>query len=474
MICVILNIVLIVFYIVFVMFAFKKRKEINDNNTYSFITSYPKIYVKIGIFFLILTIILHIVSIILFFAKSNAMWVLFGVGSFLGLITTILFYDLLLDYEAIQGSYLYIKRPFKLKEVCIYDIDSITSNGTTIACFYNKDGKCLFMMDITTHGYGEIIEYVIGIKKQRDENITLFDNNNYSVSTKKLSDEGKEIIKQIGKEYKESLSKKKRFITILCLLLLIILTTLLFNAYKNTDNPSIITLLLLSDLCVIIGYLNGVSKYKKEQKMTNTNLGKIYYYKNKNVVGSSFYRYKKTSKNVTVLAIMCFIFSVIIGIISIFDKPLPQERLELVGGNVEYATYQKVGKIYNIVIGLEETNSEYRINGTALDAVDIDEFLDEVDKGTHITLYVDNKYRYDKGEVDKSKTKWTYVYSAYTNDDVYFSYEDYVFYEQKDTHLAYFVSIGTFLIGIGSIAYLNLIKKLTSKSKDKEYIDAYN
>ena len=39
-------------------------KEINDNNIYSFITSYPKIYVKIGIFFLILTIILHIVSII--------------------------------------------------------------------------------------------------------------------------------------------------------------------------------------------------------------------------------------------------------------------------------------------------------------------------------------------------------------------------------------------------------------------------
>ena len=233
MICVILNIVLIVFYIVFVMFAFKKRKEINDNNTYSFITSYPKIYVKIGIFFLIFTIILHIVSIILFFAKPNAMWVLFGVGSFLGLITTILFYDLLLDYEAIQGSYLYIKRPFKLKEVCIYDIDSITSNGTTIACFYNKNGKCLFMMDITTYGYGEIIEYVIDKKRQRDENITLFDNNNHSLSTKKLSEEGKEVIKQIGKEYKESLSKKKKFITILCLLLLIIITTLLFNIYKK-------------------------------------------------------------------------------------------------------------------------------------------------------------------------------------------------------------------------------------------------
>ena len=51
---------------------------------------------------------------------------------------------------------------------------------------YNKDGKCLFMMDITTQGYGEIIEYVIGIKKQRDENITLFDNNNHSLSTKEL------------------------------------------------------------------------------------------------------------------------------------------------------------------------------------------------------------------------------------------------------------------------------------------------
>ena len=93
--------------------------------------------------------------------------------------------------------------------------------------------------------------------------------------------------------------------------------------------------------------------------------------------------------------------------------------------------------------------------------------------GTHITLYVDNNYRDDNGEVDKSKTKWTYVYSAYTNDEVYFSYEDYVFYEQKDTHLAYFVSIGTFLIGMGSIVYLNIIKKLTSKSKDTEYIDAY-
>lgn len=61
-------------------------------------------------------------------------------------------------------------------------------------------------------------------------------------------------------------------------------------------------------------------------------------------------------------------------------------------GNVEYVTYQKVGKVYNIAIGLEETNSEYMINGTALDAVDIDRFLDEVDKGTYITLYVDNNY----------------------------------------------------------------------------------
>ena len=209
MICLILNIVLITFYVLFVMFAFRKRKEINDSNTYSFMTSYPNVYVKFGIFFLVLSIVLHIVSIILYFAYLGAMWVLFGIGSFLGLITTILFYDLLLDYEAIQGSYIYIKRPFKLKEVCIYDIDSITSNGTTIACFYNKDGKCLFMMDITTQGYGEIIEYVIGIKKQRDENITLFDNNNHSLSTKELSEEGKEVIKQIGKEYKESLSKKK-------------------------------------------------------------------------------------------------------------------------------------------------------------------------------------------------------------------------------------------------------------------------
>lgn len=65
------------------------------------------------------------------------------------------------------------------------------------------------------------------------------------------------------------------------------------------------------------------------------------------------------------------------------------------------------------------------------------------------------------------------MYSAYTNDEVYFSYEDYVLYEQKDTRLAYFISIWTFLIGIASIAYLNVLKKLTNKSKNKEYIDVY-
>ena len=93
MVCLILNIVLMVTYILFIYYTTKKRKSIDNNNDYSFISSYPKFYYKFGFVFLAITLALHILSIV-FYAINNysTMWILFAIGSSFGLIVIIYYF----------------------------------------------------------------------------------------------------------------------------------------------------------------------------------------------------------------------------------------------------------------------------------------------------------------------------------------------------------------------------------------------
>ena len=87
MVCLILNIVLIIAYILFICYTTKKRKALDNSNDYTFISSYPKFYYKFGFVFLAITLILHILSIV-FYAINHydTMWILFAIGSSFGLI----------------------------------------------------------------------------------------------------------------------------------------------------------------------------------------------------------------------------------------------------------------------------------------------------------------------------------------------------------------------------------------------------
>lgn len=470
--CIIFNVILIALYLFVIFYSFKRRKKIEENkDEYQFMTSYPKWSINLGYVFLAISLIFHILSIIFSFNETITMWVLFGCGAFFGIIVSILFYDLLLDFEAIKGDYLYVHRFFKKKVINIYDIEKVVFNGGSIVNFYNKDSKSLFIIDSSTKGFDIILQYIVEKTNKSEENLILTDEENFSVSSKNLSEKGKEIINQIGKEYKDSLQKKIKLTKLICLILTIVFVVILSILFINKDNPDLMVLLILSIIFTIICGTNIIGKYNEDKKKTTFALGKIHYYKNKKVKGSGIYRYNKKSKVTLVVSIMCFIFSVLMYFLP--NQVVSRDSVELVSGEVEYITYQKAGKTYNLLIGIDGTDVEYRVSGNSLRATDKDGVLDEVMQGDLIYLLVKQDYKEDKGIVDKSKTQRTYVYEIYTSDKYYLYYEDYLYEHKKDTIFGFALSSVIFLFGIASLVYTRIIWKLIQKEIDNETIDIY-
>lgn len=473
MVCLILNIVLIITYILFICYATKKRKALDNNNDYTFISSYPKFYYKFGFVFLAITLILHILSIV-FYAINHydTMWILFAIGSSFGLIVIIYYYDLLLNYEAINGDYLYVKRFIKTKKIYIYDIEKIIFNGQLITVT-NKNNKRLFIMDVNSVGTDKIIEYVDGKLKNVGKNLFMTDYKNFAMSTAELVEDAEAIYKKIGKEYKNLLPKKIRFTRIIACLLIVLITIINALLFIESKESGFIYLWVLSLICVLIFSSNFVSKYKKEKKTSSLNLGKKYYYRNKNVVGSSDYKYNVKRRNTTALSVICFLIAFMIGSICLFTSHTKESELILVSGTIEYTSFEKEEENQKIIIALKETDAEYIISGLSLRKLEKEAFLDEIKEGQLIYLNVDKEYKDKKGLIDKSKTKRTFVYEVYTQEYTYLAYEDYVVAAKKDEMLGLAFAGAFAFLGLSSLIYLLLIKITKDNFKIYEHINVY-
>lgn len=471
MVGLILNIVFVVAYILFVNYVIKKRKSIDNTHNFDILTSYPKVLFNVGIVILSITLVIHFVSLVLYFINEfEGMWVTFGIGVFFGILDMMLFYDLLLDYEAAKGDYLYISRFFKVKEIYVYDIVKIIYIRQMIK-FYNKEGKCLFFMDINSLGVSDIKAHIIKKLNQYNRNLIIIDNNKTMNTSSNYVSNAKEIYTKIGEEYRIKTNKNIKLLTVLFVISIIALLIVIIF-FHNSDSKLLIALGIIL-LIAIISFYNLRKKSLKELNSKDLELGKKYYYLNKKVVGSGHYRYNHVSGTLITLCVMFNLFGILLGVICITDVDPVKNELELVTGKVQYTAYKKVSKTYNIIIGLEETNSEYRIFGTALDAMDKDEFFAEIEIGETIYLYVDKDYREDEGRVDKNKDSWTYAYDISTDKQHYLTFENYLIYEEQDDNLGAGISITLGVLGIASLIYFFVYKNSIKNDIKNETISVY-
>ena len=470
MICFILNIFFIILYVFVVVYTIRKRKYIDKNNDYEFVTSYPSVYCKIIYICLGVSLLLHLISIIMFLINksSSDIWIPFSMGTFFGLMIVISFYDLFLDYEAIKGDYLYISRPFRLKKINIFEIKKIVYIKF-FTYFYNEDGKCLFMMDSSTIGIGKIQEYI----KEKNKDIIITDYLTFTITSKKTVPNANDIYEDIGKEHKEKLPKKIKnlnYLMIIAIPLILLVGYLLFDV---VEKPGFGLLIFLSIICVVVCVTNAKSKYKKELERSDLSIGKQYYYFNKKVIGGGGFRIQKRKNEMVAVSILFIIFGLLLGIIFIFSKPVDKSELELVSGKVEYVTYENVGKTYNILIYLDDDSVEYRISGTALNAIEKEEFFGEVKEGDTLYLNVSKKY-IDDGIIDKTRTHRTYVYEVYTNEKYYLSFDQYLEAEEDDEILGVVIISVFVMIGIALIIYYKWYRKYNFKNMGNEYISVYD
>ena len=473
MISLYLNIIMIVVYIIVIIFSREKRKYIDRHNHHGFITKGGNFYIKIGFVFFGLSVLLHVISIILYAFKVNiGVWVVFGFATFLGLLTSLMFIDVYLNFETIDGDYLYVTRFSKTKKFNLYDVKYGVLSGMIIP-FYDKDGKYLFMLDGGTSGCYELLEMIEEKQSKTNQHFVICGNSYIPIEGRELLPNADDIFKGIGKEYKETLPKKRKLVSIIMIIIISLSIILGPLFYISSQNPSIITLAILIILVTIIWGTNFITSYKKEKRTTNLNLGKKHYFNNEKVIGCAIVKRNKKKIVSIILPIISFIvsFSFLIGLI--FERDVKQEDLIEVNGTVEYIEYHKVDKTYNILIGIEGTSIEYRIGGVSLSGIDKNEMLKEIDKGENIYLSVDKKTKDANGIIDKNKNQWTYVYEISTDDKTYLTFDEYLINERKDDYFGWGIVSLSVTIGLISIIYSLFIKRGIKEKLSKEYISVY-
>lgn len=473
MIGLILNIIFIILEIFTVIYIVNKRKKIDADNEYEFMTNYPKYLLVLSYIFLAITLFLQVISIILYFSNEvGGMWGLFGFGLFMAILTLIIFYDLLLDYEAIKGYYLYISRFFKVNEIEISSLSQVIKNERG-NIFYDKNGKKLFSMDSSTKGFYEFERLIEEKLEQLRTNVIIIDNNNVTSTKKEYIPSSNAVFKEIGEKRKEKLDQTINIWKKIIIISLIISILVIFFSIYFELNAKIIIFSVLLFFCIYGGCIGAINKLKKEKEMKDTSLGKKYYFFDKRVIGSGVYRYRQAKISLIVIAGCCYFISAIIGLVLLTEVDITKEELQYVSGKVEYVDYYYYDDSDYFVIGLENDEIEYRLPGVVIDSLDIKEIEQEIQKGDQLTLAIDVEYRDSNSRVDDSKTKWTYVYEMFGENNNYFTFEHYLIEEEKDDLIGLTAFIITFVLGSGFIGVLIWYKNKIKIDIENESLTAY-
>ena len=120
----ILDIVLICLYIGFAIYVYCKNKK-QEKDIYEFKTGMNKGYLIFSIVFDSIALILIAISIALYFENTpEGVWVCFGMALFIGVLSNVILYDNILDYEAIGSGWTGLV-PKKYRETSIRIVNDV-------------------------------------------------------------------------------------------------------------------------------------------------------------------------------------------------------------------------------------------------------------------------------------------------------------------------------------------------------------
>ena len=401
------------------------------NNDYEIMTSPSRgsrvlahIFYFFGLFFLVVLVLFYVLP-----TKRNGTEIAFlFVGDLVAVLGLLLVFVIYVQFEAIKGDTVYIKRFIKVREIKIADITSADLTGLGYVIITKNGGG--FTMSAGTLRSAELVEKI----KERKEG-KLFSINPDIPSPKEEEGAEKEetALAKIGKDFRNMVPKLKKnalitFLvnTIACLLLGVVCLVALIYFFDNEGYPRFICLVLiaamvLTALVSVFSFFKGQSNLTKDLEHDDEWLGNKYRFVSLSVKGAAKLRYKKTLTSCIILASALGFLAALTGLISGFQKmPIPESDMVLVSGELEYVRYAN----RDIVIALKSDPVEYRINSINTREVDWS-FETEVSAGDHVEALVYTKkdpVSFTYGD----KTAWTHIYSLKIDSKTYFSYEGYV------------------------------------------------
>lgn len=114
---------------------------------------------------------------------------------------------------------------------------------------------------------------------------------------------------------------------------------------------------------------------------------------------------------------------------TITSTPVSRNELTPISGEFEYYRHQSSGGLYThksyIAIGIKGHKTEYHLSSIEKDEFDYS-FLEEVNVGDIITLYIDKSDDRELSVKGVDKEKWNYFYTLKAGNKEYFSYDDYL------------------------------------------------
>lgn len=440
-------ILLIAGYILTRLIANRQQK----NNDYEIMTSPSRpsrvlahIFYFFGLFFIALLILFYVLP-----TKRNGTEIAFlFVGDLVAGLSLLLIFVIFVQFEAIKGDTIYIKRFIKVREIKIADITSADLTGLGYVIITKNGGG--FTMSAGTLRSAELVEKI----KERKEG-KLFSINPDIPSPKEEEGAEKEetALAKIGKDFRNMVPKLKKnaLITFLVntiasvLLGVVCLVALIYffdDGYPRFICLVLIAAMVLMVLVYVFSFFKGQSNLTKDLEHDNEWLGNKYRFVSLSVKGAAKLRYKRTLTNCIVVASGLGLLAALTGLISGFQKtPIPESDMALVSGELEYVRYVN----RDIVIALKSNPVEYRINSINTREVDWS-FETEIAAGDHVEALVYTKkdpVSFTYGD----KTAWTHIYSLTIDSKTYFSYEGYVKSNERNADLGmifcYAFSAGT-------------------------------
>ena len=435
------------------------------NNDYEIMTSASRpikilahVIFFFGVFFVVVLILFYSLPI-----ERNGTEIAFLIiGDMFAVLGLLLVYLILVQYEAIKGDTVYIKRFIKVKEIKVEDITSADITGLGYVIITKNGGG--FTMSVGTRRSSELVEK---IKERKEGKLYSINPDIPSPKAEEGAGEMETALSKIGKDFRNMVPKLKKnalifFVvsTILDVVLgvaCLVLVSLLDNGSFKFICFIVVLAMAVMFLVFVFSYFKGQSNLKKDLGHDDEWLGNKYRFMSLSVKGAAKARYKRTLTNCIVFASASGLLAALTGLISSFQKmPIPESDMVLVSGELEYVRYAN----RDIVIALKSDPVEYRINSIYTREVDWS-FETEIAAGDHVEALVYTKkdpvsFKYG------DKTAWTHIYSLSTDSKTYFSYEGYVKANERNADLG---MIFCYAFSAGTVVSLVAIPLSYSKYK---------